>query len=196
MGAALGPKLGLLINQDIGAFYADQFRTLLRAFDALLFASVINSTSTTPPTNPDDGDAYLLIGTPTGQWAGAQNSIAVWSTELTIPGSNLIFAGWEFHAPQDGWLVWDDAQQQYWTYANGSWRVFSGGGVTISDVPFTTFAPGPFSVAHGLGVTPTAVGIEMTSGGSVWFQTTRYDSTNVYLVASDTGLTGHLKIWT
>jgi hypothetical protein len=195
MGAALGPKLGLLINSDIGAFYADQFRTLLRAIDALLFASVIDSTATTPPSNPDDGDAYLLINTPTGQWTGAQGAVAVWTTELTLPGTDTTFAGWEFHAPQDGWLVWDDAQQQYWTFSNGSWRVFSGGGVSVADVAFTTFAPGQFQVSHGLNVTPTAVTIEMTSGGLVWFQTTRYDSSNVYLVASDTGLTGHLKVW-
>ena len=55
----------------------------------------------------------------------------------------------------------------------------------------STSAPGNFTLAHGLGRTPTAVLIEMTAAGVIWFQSgTRYDATNLYLVASDAGLTG------
>lgn len=56
----------------------------------------------------------------------------------------------------------------------------------------STSAPGNFTLAHGLGRTPHAVLIEMTAGGAIWFQTSpaRYDGTNLYLVASDAGLTG------
>lgn len=195
MGVDLGPKLGLVINADIGEFYADQLRPFLRAMDALLFCNVINSTTTSPPNNPSNGDAYLLVGNPTGQWAGAQNAVAVWTTELTIPGTNLKYAGWEFHAPQDGWLVWDLSQSRFQVHSSGSWSVFKAGGSTPSGVPFQTTSPGEFSVAHGLAAVPSAATIEMTSGGAIWFQSTRYDSNNVYLVASDTGLTGHLKVW-
>jgi hypothetical protein len=49
---------------------------------------------------------------------------------------------------------------------------------------------GDFSVAHGLGRTPTTVVIQMTCGGLIWFQSPLlYDSTNLYLVASDIGVT-------
>lgn len=57
-------------------------------------------------------------------------------------------------------------------------------------IPFTTSAPGNFTLAHNLGMVPTTVIIEMTAGGDVWFQTPRYDSTNLYLVASSDALTG------
>jgi hypothetical protein len=57
-------------------------------------------------------------------------------------------------------------------------------------IPFNTSAPGPFTLAHNLGMIPVTVIFEFTTGGSVWFQTPRYDETNLYLEASGTGVTG------
>lgn len=52
-------------------------------------------------------------------------------------------------------------------------------------------APGNFTVAHGLGVTPAFVLIQMTSDGAIWLQSpTSFDSTNIYFTASDAGVTG------
>jgi hypothetical protein len=66
------------------------------------------------------------------------------------------------------------------------------GGVSIATVEIpTTSAPGNFTVPHGLFVTPQAVDIQMTSGGQLWFQGTPYDSTNLYLVASDAGVSAN-----
>jgi hypothetical protein len=62
-------------------------------------------------------------------------------------------------------------------------------------IPFTTTAPGNFTVPHNLGVLPGSVVIEMTAGGAIWFQTNRYDANNLYLVASDAGLTGYLLVY-
>lgn len=56
-------------------------------------------------------------------------------------------------------------------------------------------APGNFTVAHGLGAVPFLAEIEMTSGGSIWFQSSRYDGTNLNLVASDAGITGYADVW-
>jgi hypothetical protein len=64
-----------------------------------------------------------------------------------------------------------------------------------TQVAFTTIAPGPFTLAHNLGVVPGSVIIEMTSGGAVWFQAVRYDVNNLYLVASDAGLTGYAVVF-
>ncbi len=57
-------------------------------------------------------------------------------------------------------------------------------------IPFTTSAPGNFTLAHNLGMVPTTVIIELTAGGAIWFQTPRYDSMNLYLVTSGIGITG------
>ncbi len=57
-------------------------------------------------------------------------------------------------------------------------------------------APGNFTVQHFLGRTPFGVLILMTAGGAIWFQSpTLYDATNLYLVASDAGVTGKALLW-
>lgn len=58
------------------------------------------------------------------------------------------------------------------------------------DVLVTSPYSGDFSVAHSLGRIPSFVGIQMTCGGLIWFQSpTLYDDTNLYLAASDEGVT-------
>jgi hypothetical protein len=66
----------------------------------------------------------------------------------------------------------------------------------LVDVP-STAAPGPFSVPHLLGRTPVGVGAPlMTAAGVIFFQTpTLYDGLNLYLTASDAGLTAKLQIF-
>lgn len=64
-----------------------------------------------------------------------------------------------------------------------------------AQISFTSPSDGNFSVQHGLGYTPDAAVIVMTSAGAVWFQPILFDSTNVYLVASDVGLTGILNVY-
>jgi hypothetical protein len=189
-----GPKLGQLINANAGAQVVDELRPLLRAIDALTFCSVINATATVPPTSPVNGDAYLLLGSPTGVWVGHQFQIAVWSTEITTTGTDTKVPGWDFYAPGAGWLVWDVAISEFYVYDAGTWTLFSGS--TIYSVTLAPSAAGNFTVAHGLGTAPKSVSFEMTSGGQFWFQTTPYDSTNLYLVASDAGITGTAKCFT
>ena len=64
---------------------------------------------------------------------------------------------------------------------------------TVSVAPSV---PGNCTVAHMLGRVPVCAIIQMTSGGAIWFQTpTSYDGTNLYLVASDAGVTGKVIVW-
>jgi hypothetical protein len=57
-------------------------------------------------------------------------------------------------------------------------------------------APGNFGVAHRLGRTPLGALVRMTSPGAIWFQDpTDMDGTNLYLVASDAGVTAKVVIW-
>ena len=78
----------------------------------------------------------------------------------------------------------------------------SGGGGGLLPTPTTISLSasvpaggGNFQVAHTLGVTPVAAIIQMTSGGSIYFQTSRYDGTYLYLTASDGGITGDALVW-
>ncbi len=57
-------------------------------------------------------------------------------------------------------------------------------------------ASGNFTLAHLLGRAPKGAVIQMTSSGAIWFQSpTMYDGTNLYLVASDAGVTAKVQIW-
>jgi hypothetical protein len=89
------------------------------------------------------------------------------------------------------------------TLASGTVRVYglsntattgsgsSGGSITeaITNVALTSSAPGNFTVAHGMSSAPRAVTIQMTAMGQIVFQTPMFDATNLYLTASDTGVT-------
>ena len=59
-------------------------------------------------------------------------------------------------------------------------------------VPYTSPSAGNFTVAHTLGRVPSLAVIQQKAPpfGEVQFQTTPYDAANLYLYASDTGLTG------
>lgn len=63
-------------------------------------------------------------------------------------------------------------------------------------VSVTAPQPGNFTVAHRLGRKPVGALIRMTSAGAVWWQSpTDTDTTNLYLVASDTGVTAKVMLW-
>lgn len=126
MAIVLGPKLGLLANANIGENYVDSFRQFLQAIDALLLANTINTITVVPPPTPNNGDAYLLLSTPSGAWAGQKNSIAVWDTQVTNSGTNTTNPSWVFYAPNPGWLVYDVASAAYWYWTGASWDTLLG----------------------------------------------------------------------
>ena len=79
--------------------------------------------------------------------------------------------------------------RQTW-YDNGTSWVNVSAAVSVTPVAVTSPAPGNFTVAHGLGRVPGAAVFCPTSGGQIWFQSpTMYDATNLYLTASDDGIT-------
>lgn len=65
----------------------------------------------------------------------------------------------------------------------------SGAPVEVSFGPTTA---GNFTLPHGLAARPGVALVRMESAGKVWFQSARYDATNLYLTADDNGLTGKI----
>lgn len=55
-------------------------------------------------------------------------------------------------------------------------------------------APGNFSLAHGLPAAPSRVSILMTSAGAIWQQAAA-DAANVYLAASDLGISAVIYVF-
>jgi hypothetical protein len=66
---------------------------------------------------------------------------------------------------------------------------------TILSVPATA-NPGPFQFAHGLSSAPNAIAIVMTSLGGIYLNPpTKFDATDVYLFATDGGVSCDLLVW-
>lgn len=61
-------------------------------------------------------------------------------------------------------------------------------------VSVTSTAAGNQTFTHTLGVSPQFYEINMTSGGEFYWQATKFDSTHLYLVASDVGVTADVFI--
>ena len=63
-------------------------------------------------------------------------------------------------------------------------------------VPLAPATSGNFTVAHLLGRTPVGATVQMTSSGAIWFQPALlFDATNLYMVASASGVTAQAQIW-
>lgn len=89
--------------------------------DALVQLAVEAGPQADPPTDPDEGQCWLVGATPTGGWAGQAHAVAVWTA-----------GGWRFAIPREGLRAW--------RIADGAWIGFKGG---------TWVAPSPISVPSG-----------------------------------------------
>ena len=66
----------------------------------------------------------------------------------------------------------------------------------FGQIPVAPSGPGNFSVPHLLGRVPVGAQIRMTSPGAIWWQSpTDVDDLNLYLVASDAGVTAKVQVW-
>ncbi len=150
-----GPKLNRLINAPTGSPYTDQLRPFLRAFDELVMGAVLSNTITTPPALPNNGDAYIVGSGATGLWLGYDNMLAVYSTEITLVGTDNKVPGWEFLTPKEGWQLWVASISQATRFTGGVWTTAQSGFMD-EEVPYgtidgtnTTFAlshtPNPIS---------------------------------------------------
>lgn len=69
--------------------------------------------------------------------------------------------------------------------------------LTLSEIlSVTSSAPGNFSWPHGLTVIPFLIEIIPTNLGDIWGQAGFADATNINLVASDTGITAKILVYT
>lgn len=81
----------------------------LQVLDGLVQAALEETGANTPPFEPVIGTLYAIGPSPTDDWAGEANKLALRITEA-----------WLFIDPQEGWRAWDKA--------TGQFRVFDGTG--------------------------------------------------------------------
>ena len=98
-----------------------------QALDVLVQPAVIDSVLAAPPSDPADGDRYLVPAGAIDAWAGQDHKLACWQDGV-----------WVFHAPQTGWRVFVELQGRMLTYLSGKWRPGAAfnmsGAATILDI--------------------------------------------------------------
>lgn len=78
--------------------------------DAALAPSLMGA-SATPPSVPDDGEAWRVLPEATGAWAQHSDEIATW-----YPG------GWTFFRPLPGYIAWDQPAGSHIVFDGTDWR--------------------------------------------------------------------------
>lgn len=113
MPGSTGPNLGLVWGYSIGedGWGVGSYNPGFAKMDTLIHLSVIDIEDT-PPGAPVDGDRYIVGGSPTGDFSGHEDEIAV---RLAIGGP-----AWVFYAPKTGWRLWNEATSTYFRF-DGAW---------------------------------------------------------------------------
>ena len=82
------------------------------ALIAILLHHAIENESDTPPAEPQEGQCWLVGGTPTGEWSNQAGNLAGW-----ISGT------WRFVAPLEGTRALDKSTKQIIFFSNGWQRL-------------------------------------------------------------------------
>jgi hypothetical protein len=83
----------------------------LRILDAAIQIAVLDTTRTTPPVGPVEGERHIVAVGATGAWAGQAHAIATWQD-----------GAWSFLTPSIGWCVWSVADDIMLVFDGASWR--------------------------------------------------------------------------
>lgn len=76
---------------------------------------VVNQTTNTPPGSPTTGVAYIVGGSPTGDWSGHTGKVALYN------GSS-----WTILTPAEGWTAYDQALNSRYDYSGSAWESQAG----------------------------------------------------------------------
>ena len=82
----------------------------LRLLDGLVQLSVKDRDLTAPPGSPADGDRYIVASGATGDWAGWDLNVALWTD-----------GAWLRLPPRAGWRVWVEGEGLLLVYNGSGW---------------------------------------------------------------------------
>ena len=77
--------------------------------DALVHCEVAGE-AMAPPTEPAEGDNWIVLGPATGEWEGQDGTIASYQS-----------GNWLFFQPRAGMIVWDHSSNQTMAYKQTGW---------------------------------------------------------------------------
>ena len=82
----------------------------LRILDGLVQLSVLDRDLTAPPGSPADGDRYIVGSGATGDWAGWDLNVALWSDGV-----------WQKLTPREGWRAWIEDEGVLLAWDGAAW---------------------------------------------------------------------------
>jgi len=82
----------------------------LRLLDGLVQLSVLDRDLTAPPGSPNDGDRYIVASGGTGDWAGWDLNVALFTD-----------GAWLRHPPRTGWRAWVEDEGLVLVYDGTGW---------------------------------------------------------------------------
>ena len=115
---AQSARIGLPFVQAEQALKHVTHNEALLRLDALVQLAVIDRDLPEPPESPDEGDAYIVAASATGDWAGESGNIAVWQS-----------GAWTIIEPNEGWLAWVSDEDALFAWDGSDWLAASGGSV-------------------------------------------------------------------
>ncbi|MCH2078624.1 MAG: DUF2793 domain-containing protein [Rhodobacteraceae bacterium] len=82
----------------------------LRLLDGLIQLAVLDRDLTAPPGSPADGDRYIIASGATGDWAGWDQNVALWTD-----------GAWMRLQPRTGWRAWVEDEGLLLVYDGAGW---------------------------------------------------------------------------
>jgi hypothetical protein len=111
------------VPPDVADGNAGGMNGALERLGAVINLSTLSSVLTAPPSNPIDGQRYIVAAGATGAWAGKDTQLAVWR-----------LGAWVFYRPRVGWKSWDQTLHATLVWTGTSWSedASSNNGVTVT----------------------------------------------------------------
>lgn len=121
-----GPKLGLMVNGDLGEEHYEPLMRQLRALDALIQPNVLSHQQDSPPPSAANGECRIVGPSPLvgSAWEGQAKKFARY---------NSLVGEWEFYNPRPGWIVYSLEFGTHLRYRDGNWEPLIAGTAPPAD---------------------------------------------------------------
>ena len=150
----------------------------ISTLDVLVQLVVAGFGATNPPADPAPGDVHALGATPTGAWAGQDNTLATWHD-----------GAWVFITPLAGWRAWGVSEGELRIWDGTAWGLPTVGMDNLDGVGINTTA----DTTNRLSVSATAT-LLSHEGADHQLKINKAGATDTASLLFQSGWTGHAEM--